>query len=591
MTTACAVLLESSTRGEPSTERYAAADVVVSGYPFVPRAEALGEALEKLPAVARVVPELSFPATAVDGSGEPVEAPWGGPSLGHAWDSAVLGAFALTRGRAPDRGEEVVLDGALAARLGKGPGDSVRLAGPDGPRAYRVVGVADPPRRLARQYAVFHAPAEAARLTAGSAAPVRAVGVVAEADADAGTLRRQVEREVRRVHGDGAVTVVVSSGAARAEAEFWNVPDPGSVLSSLVGTFGVLALFVAGFVVSGTLSLAVSGRLPEIGLLRAVAATTGQIRRMIAAEALLVTVAAALVGVPGGIGLAFLLHGLLVDGEVLPPSFPLSVGPAAPWVTVGLTLLTAQLASLAAARRASRVRPVEVLRESAVPTRRLGLPRVAAGVVVLAAAGGVLGAIASGRTAAARHAADPLEDTVLVRTAPGADRAGVGRRLAALAAEYPGARVEGAEGGAPARSEGSRGAAGLFVLLLLLLINAFTAIAVVNTLGMATADRSREFALLRLAGAQPAQVLRMIAWEAVLVSAVALSLAALVALTVLVPLSLSLTGSPVPPLPAGPLAALALAAPALTAATTTLVAATSMRRTAATPGGLAAAVS
>ncbi|MFI8422308.1 ABC transporter permease [Streptomyces sp. NPDC085479] len=826
MTTACAVLLESSTRGEPSTERYAAADVIVSGYPFVPRAEALGEALEKLPAVARVVPELSFPATAVDGSGEPVEAPWGGPSLGHAWDSAVLGAFALTRGRAPDRSDEVVLDGALAARLGKGPGDSVRLAGPDGPRAYRVVGVADPPRRLARQYAVFHAPAEAARLTAGSAAPVRAVGVVAEASADAGTLRRQVEREVRRVHGDGAAPVVVSSGAARAEAEFWNVPDPGSVLSSLVGTFGVLALFVAGFVVSGTLSLAVSGRLTEIGLLRAVAATTGQIRRMIAAEALLVTVAAALVGVPGGIGLAFLLHGFLVDGEVLPPSFTLSVGPAAPWVTVGLTLLTAQLASLAAARRASRVRPVEVLRESAVPTRRLGLPRVVAGVVVLAAAGGVLGAIASGRldgaggtaegmvlvlmagvallapplfraagavvltpvrpllpkegrwavrnlrrqnarsaatgaplvlalsltttllcapliaaegteradrrrlladhvvtsarpvlapefaeraaqipgvaavsgrlpvsgelrraddgddgddvarsvsggrlvamradavgrlldlgvhagsldglggtslalgdgaardlgagvgdeihvdwddgtrstfrvaavysrdrgfadallprTAAARHAADPLEDTVLVRTAPGADRAGVGRRLAALAAEYPGARVEGAEGGAPARSEGSRGAAGVFVLLLLLLINAFTAIAVVNTLGMATADRRREFALLRLAGAQPAQVLRMLVWEAVLVSAVALSLAAVVGLAVLVPLSLSLTGSPVPPLPAGPLAALALAAPALTAATTTLVAATSMRRTAATPGGLAAAVS
>ncbi|MFE9043775.1 FtsX-like permease family protein [Streptomyces sp. NPDC007818] len=122
-------------------------------------------------------------------------------------------------------------------------------------------------------------------------------------------------------------------------------------------------------------------------------------------------------------------------------------------------------------------------------------------------------------------------------------------------------------------------------------MNAFTAIAVVNTLGMATADRRREFALLRLAGAQPAQVLRMLAWEAVLVSAVALSLAALVALAVLVPLSLSLTGSPVPPLPAGPLAALALAAPALTAATTTLVAATSMRRTAATPGGLAAAVS
>ncbi|MFF2775209.1 FtsX-like permease family protein [Streptomyces sp. NPDC058052] len=821
MTTACAVLLESSTRGEPRAERYAAADVVVSGYPFVPRAEALREALEELPAVERVVSELSFPTTAVDGSGEPVEPRWGGPSLGHAWDSAVLGAFALTRGRAPARDDEVVLDGALAARLGTGPGDSVRLAGPDGPRAYRVAGVADPPRRLARQYAVFHTPGEAARLTAGSAEPVRAVGVVARTSADVEALRRQVEREAGRVHGDGAAPVVVASGAGRAEAEFWNVPDPGSVLSSLVGTFGVLALFVAGFVVSGTLSLAVSGRLTEIGLLRAVAATTGQIRRMIAAEALLVTVAAALVGVPGGIGLALLLHRFLVDGEVLPPSFALSVGPAAPWLTVGLTLLTAQIASFAAARRASRVRPVEVLRESAVPAPGIGRWRVLAGAGVLAAAGGALGAMAAGRldggggtaesmvlvlmvgvallapplfraagalllvpvrpflpkeggwavrnlqrqhgrlastgsplvlavsltatllcaplitsesaeradrqrlladhvvtsgrpvlapefaeraaripgvaaasgqlpvdgglrradagegdggsvvggrlvamradavgrlldlgvragsidslgttslalgagaagelgagvgddvrvdwadgthgtfrvaavyahdrgfadallprAAAARHAADPLEGTVLVRTAAGADRDAVGRRLAALAAEYPGARVDGA--GAPAEGGSAPGAAGLFVLLLLAMINVFTAIAVVNTLGMATAKRRGEFALLRLAGAQSGQVLRMLAWEAVLTCVVALSLAALVCLAVLVPLSLSLGGTPVPALAGGALAALAVGAPAVTAATAVLVGGTVMRRSAATPGGLARAVS
>ncbi|RIH62108.1 hypothetical protein D3C59_02745 [Streptomyces sp. SHP22-7] len=90
MTTACAVLLESGTRAASPVERYAGTDVVVGGQPFVPRARELRAALEDLPSVERVVVELSFPTTAVDASGEPVEAPWDGPSLGHSWESAVL---------------------------------------------------------------------------------------------------------------------------------------------------------------------------------------------------------------------------------------------------------------------------------------------------------------------------------------------------------------------------------------------------------------------------------------------------------------------------------------------------------------------
>ncbi|MGC9497568.1 ABC transporter permease [Streptomyces sp. WG7] len=828
MTTACAVLLESSTRAASPTERYAGTDVVVGGQPFVPRAQALLTALNALPSAERAVPELSFPTTAVDASGDPVDAPWDGPSLGHSWESAALGSFALRQGRAPADDAEVVLDGTLAGRLGVGAGDSVRLAGPDGPRTYRVCGVADPPRPLDRQYAVFHTPRQAERL-AGSAQPVRAIGVLAKPGTDPAALRRQVEQRVTALYGEAGAPVVVASGAGRADAEFWNVPSPASVLSSLVGTFGALSLFVAGFVVSGTLSLAVAGRLTEIGLLRAVAATKGQVRRMIAVEALLVTAAAALVGVPGGIGVALLLHRVLVDGEVLPPSFDLSVGPVAPWLTVVLAAVVAQFASFAAARRASRVRPVEVLRESAAPEPRTGWRRVLLGVCVLAGAGVCLGAVASGRldggggtaesmvlvlilgvallaplicraagavllapaqsllpgegalaarnlrrqnarlasvvtplvlavsltgtllcvplvtadgaqraerqrvladhvvtsagpgiapgfaeradrlpgvvaasgqlsldgelsradtdadadadaddsealigaglvamradavpelldlgvragsvarlgagsvalgdsaarnldvavgdrvrvdwddgtrdtfrvaavysrdqgfadallpiAPAARHAADPLLDTVLVRVAAGADRDSVGRGLEALAAEFPGARVGGGDAQNPGSASGSTEAAGLFVLLLLIMINAFTAIAVVNTLGMATASRRREFALLRLAGAQPSQVLRMLAWEAVLTCVVALSLATLVCAAVLMPLSTALTGSAVPALAAGPLTALAVGTPVVAVLTVVLVGRTAMRRASGAPGGLAGAVS
>ncbi|MFF9027145.1 FtsX-like permease family protein [Streptomyces iakyrus] len=105
------------------------------------------------------------------------------------------------------------------------------------------------------------------------------------------------------------------------------------------------------------------------------------------------------------------------------------------------------------------------------------------------------------------------------------------------------------------------------MLLLLTVINLFTALSVVNTLSMATAGRRREFAPLLPAGAQSAQVLRMPAWEAVLTCAVALLPAAVVCGSVLVPLGIALTGSAVPALPGGPLAALMAGALVLTVGT------------------------
>jgi len=56
----------------------------------------------------------------------------------------------------------------------------------------------------------------------------------------------------------------------------------------------------------------------------------------------------------------------------------------------------------------------------------------------------------------------------------------------------------------------------------------YTGIAIANTLVMATRGRARELATLRLAGTTPGQVLRMVAVESVLVTAVGAVLAAIV---------------------------------------------------------------
>ncbi|KIF01530.1 ABC transporter permease [Streptomyces sp. RSD-27] len=137
----------------------------------------------------------------------------------------------------------------------------------------------------------------------------------------------------------------------------------------------------------------------------------------------------------------------------------------------------------------------------------------------------------------AAHVDNPLASSVLVAAAPGVGR----ERLASVA----GVPVLSAAEADAAREE--RQAAGAEVNLLAMgLVLAFTAVAVVNTLAMSTAERFREFALLRLAGAQRRQVLRMLRAEAVAVLLTGVVLGSGIAAAVLTAFSVGMTGSAAP---------------------------------------------
>jgi putative ABC transport system permease protein len=85
--------------------------------------------------------------------------------------------------------------------------------------------------------------------------------------------------------------------------------------------------------------------------------------------------------------------------------------------------------------------------------------------------------------------------------------------------------------------------------LLLGMLIAFTAIAVGNTLVMATLDRTGEFARLRLSGATPRQVSRMVRWEVLVTVLIAAALGTAAAAGTLVPFSTGVTGSRTPYVP------------------------------------------
>ncbi|MFE4259571.1 ABC transporter permease [Streptomyces sp. NPDC056883] len=91
-------------------------------------------------------------------------------------------------------------------------------------------------------------------------------------------------------------------------------------------------------------------------------------------------------------------------------------------------------------------------------------------------------------------------------------------------------------------------------------LGGFAAVAAANTLVMTVLDRRRELHMLRLIGSTRRQVLRMLYWEALLVSGTGIALGSAIALATLNPLTKAMTGSApyVPPLVYGSFVAAAI---------------------------------
>ncbi|MEV0680601.1 ABC transporter permease [Actinosynnema sp. NPDC050436] len=384
---ACGMLMESGIRSGVPTQRYAAASVVVGGDQSIrPEGVSALEAqqvgtlptvsgdlvgkIRSVPGVKDVVGETTFQARAVTGGG-PVEV------LGHNWDAAVLAPYELRDGRQPQASNEVVVDAALA---GVAVGGKLDVMTTSTPVAYDVVGIAarsgqDGP---AKQTGLYFTAEQADRL-AGTDGRFQAIGVFADGDASA--VADRVEEALKDDH------VLVAAGKDRGTVEFAAVGQSRVMLMAISGSFGGIAMLVAGFVVAGTLTLAMDQRRRELALLRAIAATPKQIAKLIGSETLLVASVAAALGAGAGIFVGQGLREAFVRIGVMPEDFALSVGPIPLVVAFLLGLGVARLSAAVAARKPSRIPPTEALGEAAVERRDVGRVRTVIGLALVA--GGV----------------------------------------------------------------------------------------------------------------------------------------------------------------------------------------------------------
>lgn len=127
----------------------------------------------------------------------------------------------------------------------------------------------------------------------------------------------------------------------------------GALTLAVAGIAGI-SLAVAGILVMNVMLVAVSQRVEEIGLLKALGATGASIRLTFLTEAALLSLAGALAGLALGHGGAFLLRLRFPELPAWPPDWAVYAG-------LGTALVTGLVFGVLPARRAARLDPVTAL--------------------------------------------------------------------------------------------------------------------------------------------------------------------------------------------------------------------------------------
>jgi len=309
------------------------------------------EALSRIPGVERVVP-VAFGTARVEAGerGRHVAINGVTPDIEQAWRFRTrLGS--MWPGGDPRRGAPLAVLGPKLARELFGDtsplGAPVRIGG----RRFRVIGVME-----AKGQMLGFDLDDTAYIPVATAMQLFNLADLGEVDVSylPAEATRRIEAEVKRVlaarHG-GEEDFTVITQEAMLEV-FGNVIG---MVTMAVGAIAGISLIVGSIGILTMMWITVRERTQEIGLVRAVGASAGQVAGLFLAEAAAVAALGGMAGVAVGLGVGALLR-WLVPG--LPVETPLAFVLGALALSFGVGLVSGVLP----ARRAARLDPIEALR-------------------------------------------------------------------------------------------------------------------------------------------------------------------------------------------------------------------------------------
>src|SRR4051794_1492898 len=316
--------------------------------------------VKDLPGVKAAEGSVSADGTLLDPKGKPILS--GGPPtiIVSASEEKIFQALVYRSGKAPDTADQIAIDRSLSNKYHWKVGDRITLAGRAPKKTYAVSGVAtlgDSDSAGGSHFTVLQLP-EAQRMTGHHGYDSISLA------ADSGTKPAALKATVKQALGKG---FEVRTGKEAAAQQAQDLSDALGFIRTALLVFAGVALLVGGFLIFNTFSVTVAQRTKEFALMRTLGASRKQVLRSVLAETIVIGLIASVLGIIAGLALAPGLSALLASFGLDLGATSIVIEPRT--VIVGLVIgLTATIVSgIIPARRATRVEPVEAMRDSVTP--------------------------------------------------------------------------------------------------------------------------------------------------------------------------------------------------------------------------------
>ncbi len=305
----------------------------------------------------------------------------GSPNLFYNWlEDADSRLMTIVEGHAPTRSGEAVMDIGGLDRYGYHVGDTLLVATDFGISEYHIVGASQfGEANQLNGATLVHLTLEDTQTLTGFEGQLTDIGVIVadgyDVDAVVENLRTALPDDL-----DARSSKDLLANQQEGLASVMQIID----IFTLV--FALIALFVGSFIIANTFRIVVTQRTQEIGLIRSLGARPSQVRRQILLEALIVALVSSVVGIILGYLLAIgLVAGMEASGNGMglgTPSLPLD---AVLW-GLGVGFLVTMASALLPAIHASRISPMEALREAGTQSHKALQVRNVVGLALTALA-------------------------------------------------------------------------------------------------------------------------------------------------------------------------------------------------------------
>ncbi|GGJ23992.1 ABC transporter permease [Streptomyces brasiliensis] len=336
----------------------------------------------------------SMNVTVVDSHNDNMGSTTGAPTIAGNWTNNDLRSMEISSGHAPRGPDEAMVDADTADKHHLKMGDELRTIAQTGDFTARIVGIATFKVTNPGAAVVYFDTPTAQRELLGTTGRFTQINV----NAAVGVSDEQLKRNVVQTLGAG--TYKFQTAKENADENRAGVGEFMNVIKYAMLGFAGIAFLVGIFLIINTFSMLVAQRTREIGLMRAIGSSRGQVNRSVLVEALLLGFVGSILGVGAGVGIAIGLMKLMGAAGMDLSTRDLTVKATTPVVGLLLGVIVTVLAAYLPARRAGKVSPMAALRDAGTPAdRRAGLVRALIGLVLTGAGAAALYAAATAKKA------------------------------------------------------------------------------------------------------------------------------------------------------------------------------------------------